>query len=131
MCFKQPVTGECVNQIRILNLFIWLWWAFVAERGLSLVAVSGGQPLLAAMCGLLAAVASLAAGHRLQQLPRASVVAAHGPQSSDSAVTVHGLSCSVACGLFPDQDQTHDLCIGRWISNHWTTREVPNKHFFF
>ena len=65
MCFKQLVTGECVNQIRILNLFIWLWWAFVAEYGLPLAAVSGGQPLLAAMCGLLVAVASLAAGYRL------------------------------------------------------------------
>ena len=27
------------------------------------------------------------------------------------------------------RDQTHVLCIGRWILNHWTTREVPGWIF--
>ena len=26
---------------------------------------------------------------------------------------VYGLSCSVACGIFPDQNQTHAFCVGR------------------
>ena len=30
----------------------------------------------------------------------------------------------------PTRDQTHIPCIGRWILNHWTTREVPISHFF-
>ena len=34
-------------------------------------------------------------------------------------------------GSFQTRDRTHDLCIGSWISNHQTTREVPNKHFLF
>ena len=42
---------------------------------------------------------------------RASVVVAHGLQqlwlaglqSTDSVVVVHGLGCSMACGIFPDQ----------------------------
>lgn len=28
-------------------------------------------------------------------------------------------------------DQTHIPCIERWILNHWTTREVLGKEFFF
>ena len=34
---------------------------------------------------------------------RASVVAARRLQSAGSVVVAHGLSCSVACGIFPDQ----------------------------
>ena len=30
----------------------------------------------------------------------------------------------------PIKDQTHIPCIGRWILNHWTTREVPILIFF-
>ena len=43
--------------------YVSLRWAFVAERGLSLL-VAGGGPSLAALCGPLAAPAPLAAGHR-------------------------------------------------------------------
>ena len=28
-------------------------------------------------------------------------------------------------------DRTRVPCIGRWILNHWTTREVLKWHFFF
>ena len=27
------------------------------------------------------------------------------------------------------RDQTQDPCIGRWILNHWTTREIPIAYF--
>ena len=27
------------------------------------------------------------------------------------------------------RDQTHDLCFGRWILNHWTTRKVHNAFY--
>ena len=30
----------------------------------------------------------------------------------------------------PSRDQTHNPCIGRWILNHWTTREVPLVNSF-
>ena len=40
----------------------------------------------------------------------------------------HGLSCSEAYGIFPDRGSNPCPCIGRWILNHWTTREVP-RHF--
>ena len=48
----------------IIYLFIWLCWVFVAARGLSLVAASGGYSFIAVR-GLLIAVASLAAEHGL------------------------------------------------------------------
>ena len=59
--------------------------------------------LLPGVCGLLFAVASLVAGHRL--------------------------SCSVSCGIFLDQELSLCPCIGRQILNHWTTRDAPVSSF--
>ena len=39
-----------------------------------------------------------------------------------------GLSCSVACGIFPDQG-SHVPCTGRWILYHWATREAHPMQF--
>ena len=78
--------------------------------GLSLVAVSGGSPL-AAVGGLLLAGASLPVEH--------------GLSSAGSVVVVHGLSCSMVCGIFLDQGLNPcPLCI-----NNWTTGEVPAEGF--
>ena len=69
------------------------------ERGLLSVAVRR----------LLIVVASLVVEHGLQArgLQKLwcadSVVVARGPQSTGSVVVAHGLSCSAACGIFPDQ----------------------------
>ena len=78
------------------------------DLGFSLVAVSSGYSLVA-VCQLLIAVVSLAAEHRLWGA-WASVVAAHGfsrcgPElwSTGPGVEAHGLSCSVARGIFLDQ----------------------------
>ena len=60
---------------------------------------------LVAVRGLLIAVASL--------------VAEHGLQSSGSAVMAHGLSCSVAYGIF--QEPGIKPCFLHW--KHWATRE--------
>ena len=69
-------------------------WAFLQLRqaGASLVVV----------CGFLIVVASPVAEHRLK-VARASVVAVPEPWSTGSTVMAHGLSCSVACGIFLDQ----------------------------
>ena len=75
---------------------------------LSLASECGGYSLGAA-CGLLVAVASLVAGHKLSS-KQASVAVACGLNSCNSwaiepnsiAVT-HRLSCSAACGIFLDQ----------------------------
>ena len=42
-----------------------------------------------------------------------------------SVVVVHRLSCSATCAIIPDRIP----CIGRWILNHWTTREVSLVSF--
>ena len=47
-----------------LFIYFWLHWVFVAARGLSLVAASGGL-LFITVRGLLIAVASLVAEHGL------------------------------------------------------------------
>ena len=41
-----------------------------------------------------------------------------------SVVAAYGFSCP-ACGIFLDQGLNSCPLIGRWILNHWTTREVP------
>ena len=67
------------------------------------------------VCRLLIVVASLVVEHRLwarelQRLQRAgSVVAALGLHSVGSVVVEHKLSCSPACGIFPDQGS--NLCL--------------------
>ena len=64
----------CINLSTFVSLFYFLKYLFiyfrlcslfVAARGLSLVAVSGGYSSLWCVCGLLIAVASLAAEHGL------------------------------------------------------------------
>ena len=96
-----------------INLFIhlfnfWLHWVFAAARGLSLVAVSGGYSLLRGAgfsfwwLLLLQSTDSRRAGFSSCGT-RASVVVARGLQSTGSVVVAHGLSCSAACGIFPDQ----------------------------
>ena len=51
------------NLFIYLFIYFWLCWVFVAARGLSLVAASGDYSV--AVHGLLIAVASLVAEHRL------------------------------------------------------------------
>ena len=46
-----------------------------------------------------------------------------------SEVAAHGPSCSRACGILPDWDQTCVPCLARQILNHWTTREATKIRF--
>ena len=84
------------------------------KRGPLFIAVRG--PLFIAVRGPFTVAASLVAGHRLQTHRLSSV--AHGP------------SCSVACGIFPDQGS--NLC-----PLHWQADSQPLCHqgspidFFF
>ena len=72
------------------NLFIYfrLCWVFVSVRGLSLVAASGGHS--SSRCAGLS-------------LSRPLLLRSPGSRRASSVVTAHGLSCSAACGIFPDQ----------------------------
>ena len=48
---------------------------------------------------------------------------------SGSVAAVHRFSCPAACGIFPEQGS--NTCIGRWILNHWTSREVSSIQSLF
>ena len=62
-------------------------------------------PLLIAVRGPLTVTASLVVEHRC----------------SGSVVVAHGLSCSAACGIFPDQGS--NLC-----PLHWQADSQPLRH---
>ena len=123
------------------NKFIYFIYLFLAALGLRCCAQAfsscGEQGLLfIAVRGLLIAMASLVAEHRLQacrlqQLQHVgSVVVAHGLQSTGSVVVVHGLSCPAACGIFPDQGS--NPCPLRWQADSQPLRHQgsPKFHYF-
>ena len=89
-----------------LDLFIYFWllWVFTAAHGFSLV-VAGGGCSLVVVCRLLL----------LQSMSSRCV---------GSVVVAHRLCWSKICGIFPTRDWAHVPCSGRWILNHWTTREA-------
>ena len=84
-----------------------------------------------AVCGLLTAVASLVAEHRLQGL-LSSVVATHWLSSCSSQALEHRCTSLVAlcyAGSSWIRDWTHVPGIGRQILYHWATREVLRSTF--
>ena len=72
---------------------------------------------------LLITVASPVAEHKLQG-GWASVAVAHGLSSCSSQTLVHGLSWSMACGIFPNWGSNQCPLYCRQIRNHWTTKGV-------
>ena len=81
-------------------------WVFVSVRGLSLVAASAGHSLLRCM-GL--------------SLSRPLLLRSTGSRRAGSVVVVHGPSCSVACGIFPDQGSNP-------CPLHWQADSQPLCH---
>ena len=119
----------CIGRWILFFCFFWLCWVFVSVRGLSLVAASGGHS------------SSLCAG---LSLSRALLLQSTGSRHTGSVVVAHGPTCSVACGIFPDQGSNpcplhwqadsqplrHQGSPSRWILNHCATREVQIRFFF-
>ena len=91
---------------------VWLCWVLIALHELSLVVTSGGYS-----CSEQASHW----GGFCCCWAKTSVVVACRLRSCGAR-----LSCSVACGIFPDQglNQTSVSCLGRQIFIHCTTREV-------
>ena len=69
-------------------MYFWLCWVFVSVRGLSPAAVSGDHS--SSRCVGLS-------------LLRPLLLRSTGSRCAGSVVVTHGLSCSAACGIFPDQ----------------------------
>ena len=82
----------------------WRHWVFIAAHGLSLVAASGVYSSLQCRDFSLWWLLLL--------------------RSTGSVVVGNRLSCTMACGTFPDQ--VSNLCFLHWQADpyHWRTREV-------
>ena len=89
-----------------LFIYFWLCWVFVSVRGLSPVAESRGHSSL--RCAGLS-------------LSRPLLLRSTGSRRAGSAVVAHGLSCFVACGIFPDQGSNPRPL-------HWQADSQPLRH---
>ena len=97
----------------VLFTYFWLCWVSIAVWAFFLVAESGSYSLLQCV------------GFSLQWLLLLwSQALGCSGFSSCSGVVVHGLSCSMACGILLDRDRTCISCIGKQILIHCATREV-------
>ena len=89
-----------------LFIYFWLCWVFVSVRGLSLVAASGVHS--SSRCTGLS-------------LSRPLLLQSTGSRRTGSVVVAHGLSCSAACGIFPDQGSNP-------CPLHWQADSQPPRH---
>ena len=89
-----------------LFIYFWLCWVFVSVRGLSLVAASGDHS--SSRCAGLS-------------LSRPLLLRSTGSSRAGSAVVAHGPSCSLACGIFPDQGSNP-------CALHWQADSQPLRH---
>ena len=123
---------KCPVLKHFFNKFIYFIYLFLAVLGLRCCVrafSSCGEwgLLFLAVRGLLIAVASLVAehglqAHGLQQLWHlGSVAVARGLQSAGSVAVAHGPSCSVACGILPDQGSNP-------CPLHWQADSQPLHH---
>ena len=111
----------CVVFVYFVYLFIYfcLCWVFVSGRGLSLVVVSGGHS--SSRCVGLS-------------LSRPLLLRSTGSRRTGSVVVAHGPSCSVACGIFPDQGSKpcplHWQADSQPLHHQGSPRHVSNSEFF-
>ena len=94
--------------LKIIYLFIYFWlcWVFVSVCGLSLVAASRGHS--SSRCAGLS-------------LSRPLLLRSTGSRCAGSVVVAHGLSCSTACGIIPDQGSNP-------CPLHWQADSQPVRH---
>ena len=89
-----------------LFIYLCLCWVFVSVWGLPLVAASGGHS------------SSRCAGLSLSQ---PLLLRSTGSRRAGSVIVAHRPSCSVACGIFPDQGSNPCLL-------HWQADSQPLRH---
>ena len=96
------------NSCSFIYLFIYFWlcWVFVSVRGLSLVAASGGHS--SSGCAGLSP-------------SRPLLLQSTGSRRAGLAIVAHGPSCSVACGILPDQGSNP-------CPPHWQADPQPLRH---
>ena len=97
-----------------LCIYFWLCWVFVSVRGLSLVAASRGHS--SSRCAGLS-------------LSRPLLLRSRGSRRTGSVIVAHGPSCSVACGIFPDQGL--NPCPLHWQADSQPLRHEGSPHGVF
>ena len=120
--------------IFILFIYFWLHWVFVAVRGLSLVAVSGGYSSL--RCAgfslqwllLLQSTGCRRAGFSSCSI-RAQQLWLTGSRAQAQQLWCTGLVSPRHVGSSQTRARTCVRCIGRQILNHCATREGPMNSF--
>ena len=95
-------------------IYLWLCWVFVSVRGLSLVAASGGHS--SSRCACLS-------------LSRPLLLRSTSSRRTGSVVVAHGLSCSAACGIFPDQGS--NPCPLHWQADSQPLCHQGSPHYCF
>ena len=130
-CFPLHRRAQVLSRLlRILFIYFWLCWVFVAARGLSLVAASGvSSSLRCAGFSLrwLLLLWSMGSRHtgfsscrtQVQQLWLA------GSRAQAQYLWHTGLVALWHVGSSRTRARTRVPCIGRRILNHCTTREAP------
>ena len=104
-----PLKGHHYNDLMcafFFFIYFWLCWVFISVRGLSLVAASGGHS------------SSQCAGLSLSQPLQLQTA---GSRRAGSVAVAHGLSCSAACGILPDQGSNP-------CPLHWQADSQPLRH---
>ena len=115
----------------IYFIYFWLCWVFVAVRGLSLVAPSGGcSSLWCAGFSLWWLLLLRSTGSRRTCGMRAQQLWLTGSRAQAQQLWHTGLVAPRHVGSSWTRDRTRVPCIGRWILNHCTTREVPQSFLF-
>ena len=99
---------------KLICFYFWLCWVFVSVRGLSPVAASGGHS--SSRCTGLS-------------LSRPLLLRSTGSRRAGSVVVAHGLSRSVACGIFPDQGS--NPCPLHWQADSQPLRHQGSPQTFF
>ena len=92
--------------IIIFLFYFWLCWVFVSVQGLSPLTASGGHS------------SSWCAGLSLSW---PLLLRSTGSRRAGSVVVAHGLSCSAAYGIFPDQGSNP-------CPLHWQADSQPLRH---
>ena len=94
------------NSFIYLFIYLWLCWVFVSVQGLSPVVARGGHS--SSQCSGLS-------------LLRPLLLRSTGSRRADSVIVAHGLNCSAACGIFPDQGSNP-------CPLHWQADSQPLRH---
>ena len=101
--------------ICLFFFYLWLCWVFVSVQGFSPVAASGGHS--SSRCVGLS-------------LSRPLLLRSTGSRCAGSVIVAHGPSCSMACGIFPDQGS--NPCPLHWQADSQPLRqqESPPDSFW-